>query len=323
MAPMQGTGAAAHAGARSEPQVVDWRRRSRFGRDHVRALSAVHEVFARRLSSSLGGALRAVVRVEPAGADQMTYDDYTRSLPSPGVFAVVTLAPLPGAAVLKLDTGVALQMVDRLLGGRGRPVGIRRPTDLELPLIRDLCGVATRCLGEALSAPLDVRVQLGDVETSPQAVQVTSPDDMVLLLSFRLRIAQDEDAEALITLCYPATTLTPVLERLSPSRGSGVGGPPGGTAGALADRVAALLDEVTVPVTVRLTDSHVRARDLLSLDVGDVLRLDHRTGEPVVASVGGVPLLRGHVGRRGRRLSLQVTQPVPTAAPATTEEEYR
>lgn len=312
MAPTDTPGAVLPAGHHSEPELFDWRRPSKFGREHVRALANAHDVFARRMSTSLGGMLRGLVQLEPVGIDQMTYDDYIRSLPNPNICALIGLSPLPGAVVLEMNVGFALQMVDRLLGGRGLPVDIRRPTDLETPLVRDIAATAVRCLSEAVQPTLDVRPQLSDIETNPQVVQVTAPSDMVLLLSFRLTIAQGEHTEGLVTLCYPATTLAPLLDRLSTTAAAGHELHDGEDAREdLSERIAAYLDDVTVPVTVRLTDSQVRARDLLALGVGDVLRLDHRVGQPVVAHVGQTPVLTGHVGRRGRRLGLQVLRKIP------------
>lgn len=284
----------------------DWRRPSKFGRDHVRALENAHDVFARRVSSSLGSTLRALVQVESVGIDQLTYDDYVRSLPNPNVLAVLGLPPLAGPAVLEMNVGFALQLVDRMLGGRGLPVDLRRPTDLELPLIRDLVMVGVRALGEALGPILDVTPELGLLETNPQMVQVTAPSDMVLLLSFRLTIAQGELTEGLLTLAYPSSTLVPALDRLT-SAGGLAGEVAAARDAAALRRMTSTISEVTVELSARLEESAVRAADLLSLNVGDVLRLDHRVGQPAVLHVGGARVFEGHVGRRGRRLGIQIT----------------
>lgn len=320
MVPLDTVGTTAEA-RNATAQPFDWRRPSKFGREHVRALTNVHDVFCRRMSTSFGSLLRALVQVESFGIEQMTYDDYTRSLPTPNISALFTLPPLPAGVVMEMNVGFALQMVDRLLGGRGLPVELRRPTDLELPLIHDLCSVAVLCLADAIEPMLGAKPELSSLETNPQMVQATSPSDMVLLLSFRLTIAQGEPTESLLTLCYPAATLTPVLDRLVVTAGASSESAVGQES--LADirhRIAAHLDDVTVPLSVQLTDSSVRAGDLLALGVGDVLRLDHRVGEPVLAKVGQTPVLRGHLGRRGRRMGLQVLEPIPPAADAFADD---
>jgi flagellar motor switch protein FliM len=293
----------------------DWRRPNKFGREHVRALSVAHDVFARRMSTMMGSVLRALVQVEPVSIDQMTYDDYVRSLPNPNISALLPLSPLPGGALLEMNVGLALQMVDRMLGGKGLPVELRRPTDLELPLVRDLVMVGVRALDEALRPVLAVTPELGVLETNPAMVSVTAPSDMVLLLSFRMSIAQGELTEGLLTLCYPSATLAPALEQLAMAGGAAGELPPGtDQVSDVSDRIAAYLEDLTVQLSVRLTDSSVRAGDLLSLVVGDVLRLDHRVGRPAVAKVGDTDVLVGHLGRRGRRLALQVLAPIPPMA---------
>lgn len=288
------------------PRVFDFRRPSKFGREHVRVLENAHEVFARRLASGLGSALRGLVQLDPISIDQVSYDDYTRSMPNPNVIAVVDLPPLPGAAVLELNVQLALQLVDRLLGGRGMPVDLRRPTELETYLLRDLMQLGVNAIGETLEPLLEAQPRLGALEFNPQLVQVAAPSDMVLLLSFRVSVSQGVQSEGLLTLCYPSGTLAPVLDKLSsqlaPERRTD-----GGADDALA---SALLEahtrDIGVTVSAQLNASTLTAGDLGALQVGDVIRFDHRVDQPVRGIVGGRDLFTAHLGRRGRRLALQV-----------------
>ena len=73
------------------PEHYDFRRPSKFGREHVRSLEVAHEVFARRFSSGVAAAMRAMLQLEPLSVDQVSYDDYIRSMPNPSVLTVVTL----------------------------------------------------------------------------------------------------------------------------------------------------------------------------------------------------------------------------------------
>jgi hypothetical protein len=41
---------------------------------------------------------------------------------------------------------------------------------------------------------------------------------------------------------------------------------------------------------------------------GDVIVLDHRAGQPALVSVGDIAILRGHLGRRGSRLAIAVSE---------------
>lgn len=294
--------------------VFDWRRPSKFNREHVRAFATAHEVFARRMASGLGGALRALVQLELVSVDQVSYDDYLRSLPNPNVTAIVSMPPLPGAALLELNVQFALQLVDRMLGGRGLPVDLRRPTDLETPLVRDLLSHGVTAVTDTIGPLLDGPAELTALEFNPQLVQVTAPSDMALLLSYRLTVSQGEPSQGLLTLCYPSVTLSAVLEGVASS--SAATEQTGGELPAGVNRLASYLGDLDVTLSVRLQDSLVAAGDLARLQVGDVLRLDHRVEQPVHACVGASRVLEGHIGRRGRRLGLQVGRWL------TTEDEF-
>lgn len=291
----------------SEPTRFDFRRPSKFGREAVRRLEVAHEVFSRRIASGWGSALRAPVQFEPLGVDQVSYDDYIRSMPTPSVLATVGLAPLPGAVVLELNAQLGLVLVDRLLGG-GVPTGaarateVRRPTQLETVLLHDLLEHPVRALEEALGTIVDTTAELHALEYNPQLVQVAAPSDMVLLLSYRVTISQGSQAEGLLTVCYPSPTIMPVLDQLTTQ--SWMDGPDHDPANN--DSVGARLDDVTLVLRAGLRETAVPARDLVALQVGDVLRLDHAASETVHCRVEGITVLEGHLCRRGRRLAVQV-----------------
>jgi flagellar motor switch protein FliM len=296
-------------------RTFDWRRPSKFSREHVRSLAVAHEVFARRLASGLGSALGALVQLEPVSIDQVSYDDYIRSLPNPNVLAVVSVAPLPAAVLLELNVQLSLQLVDRLLGGNGTPVELRRPTEIEGHLIQDLMNHGVNAIHETLEPLMDIKPDLASLEFNPQLVQVVAPSDMVLLLAFRLSISSGVASEGLLTLCYPAATLAPLLDRLAANAGTE---PEAEDLAALEAGQQLLTDElnqIAVELSVRLRDSSVAAGDLAALQVGDVLLLEHRADEPVIGTVGEAPLLEGRIGKRRRRVAFQVERWAATDLP--------
>lgn len=302
----------------------DFRRPSLLSREDVRGVENAHEVFTRRLATRWSSRLRAMVQVDPIGVDQALYDDYLRSMPNPNVLGTVALPPLPGAAILELNNQMALLLVDRMLGGAGAGLASwsdlsRRPTDLEEALVRDLLGEAATALSEALHAVAD-SAELRGVDHNPQQVQAVAPSDMVVVLTYQVTVSQGVDCEGLLSVCYPAATLRPVLEHFHESlQGTPLG--EGLDEATARQALHARLQDVSVDLSVSLRDSDVAAGDLARLRVGDVLRLDHPVGHPVVGRVGGAPVLSGHVGRRGRRMALQVADwwsPVSQTDPAGT-----
>ena len=128
---------------------------------------------------------------------------------------------------------------------------------------------------------------------------------------------QGLDTTGILTVAYPAPVLTPLLEAIDARR-------PGDEPDAALDArshaaVASAVQDVPVAMDVRLNSTTVLASDIAALDVGDVLRLDHRVDAPAVGVVGNSPVLVGHLGRRGPRRAVQVGRwiAVPSLEPLT------
>jgi len=201
--------------ARREPNVspFDFRRPNKFSRDHVRAFQIVHETFARQLSTVLATTLRAGASSTFVNVEQLTYDEYVRSLPNPSYMVILSLNPLPGAALLQFPLPITFAAIDRLLGGPGDAAGPKRPlTEIEQNLMRSVVDRALRELEYAYETLVRVEAEIVQQEFNPQLAQVAAPSDTVIVVSFEMRIGEKHGHA---TICVPFTTMAPVLESLA------------------------------------------------------------------------------------------------------------
>ena len=70
------------------------------------------------------------------------------------------------------------------------------------------------------------------------------------------------------------------------------------------------LADVTLEVTVELGRTRLPVRELLALDEGGVIRLEHPVGEPVNLLVNGLQTARGEIVVVDGRIGLRVTEGV-------------
>ncbi|MEA4848892.1 MAG: flagellar motor switch protein FliM, partial [Clostridiaceae bacterium] len=70
---------------------------NKFAKDHTRTLQIMHENFSRLLQTYLSGYLRALVQIEVISVDQLTYNEFTNSMPNPSVLGIVEFTPLSGS----------------------------------------------------------------------------------------------------------------------------------------------------------------------------------------------------------------------------------
>ncbi len=286
-------------------RLFDFRNPSKMARDHVRRLELTHETFQRAMATQLSSLLRTMARLELLGVDQVTYDEYVRSMPNPTVVAQISLRPLPGFAFLEMGTSTALTLVDRLLGGIGKPGLIRRPTELETSLLIDLFGEAEQALGETFEPMLSVEPTLDQIEFNPNFLQSVNPSEMMMVMSYSLAILQGHRSEGLLTLAYPFSMLQPAWD-LAPAMEDQ---PPALEAGQpdVPEPLTHLVPDLTIPVSVRLRDSAISATELASLRPGDVLRFDHKVDEAVLGVVGNRGLIEGRIGRKGPAMALEIS----------------
>ena len=291
---------------------VDFRRPSRVNRDAVVALETTHETFARRLATKWGSSTHAALEIEHLATEQLSVDDYVRSLPTPAVVSTLRVGPLGATALLDLDLPLALLLVERLLGGAGDPaetVVPRRPTDLETSLIaHDLLVPAVQAIDEALRDLDGEPSELLGVETVPQPMQLAAPGEMILLLTYRVEIRGELSGQGLINIGYPVAPLLAQLDRLV---GGGQGTGEAGDRHAQEAMTEALL-RAPLELHARLGGTVLPASLLARLEPGDVLSLDHPVGRPAELVCDGREVGTGHLGRRGRRLAIQIAMPPTT-----------
>jgi flagellar motor switch protein FliM len=277
----------------------DFRRPSKFSRDHMRAFQVVHETFARQFSTVLATTLRATCHVSLTSVEQLTYDEYVRSLPNPSYMVNVALNPLPGSIVVQLPLPLAFAAVDRLLGGAGEAVSPKRTlSEIEASLMRGLMERGLRELEYAYETLVRVETEIVAHEHNPQFVQIAAPSDMALSISLEIRIG---DKRGTASLCVPFTTMQPVLESLASE--SLLSDRSGRDLDVWAADLGDALNGTNLDVHLRFPEVALTGAEILGLRVGDVIPLHHDLDEPMLVVVDGLVTHRAVTGTRGRKLA--------------------
>jgi len=286
-------------------RIYDFRRPNRFSKEQIRTLYMLHDNFSRLLSTFLATQLRTPTQVELVSVEEMTFDEFTRSVPNPTVMALANPNELEGQIVLELNPGLAFALLERLLGGQAEGLMDVRPlTDIELAVVERLIHRVLQVLDEAWAHVSPLRLELERMETNPQFVQIISPSEMVALVSLRVKV---DAAEGLCNFCYPYLLLKPVAPKLSAHHWFS----------ALDPRVAPANQEVlrrrlartSIPIAAQLGQAKITVRDLLNLQVGDVVELNTRVGGDILLLVGSQPKFWACPGRIDGRLGLKISTP--------------
>jgi flagellar motor switch protein FliM len=277
----------------------------------------MHETFARLTTTSLSAQLRSLVHVHVASVDQLTYEEFIRSIPTPTTLAVINMDPLKGNAVLEIDPSITFSMIDRLFGGTGQGTKVQRDlTDIEQSVMD---GIIVRILAnmrEAWTQVIDLRPRLGQIETNPQFAQIVPPSEMVVLVTLETKVG---DEEGMMNFCIPYITIEPIISKLSSQfwfssvrRSSTTQ-----YLGVLKEK----LSTVDMDVVAEIGSINLPIRDVLGLRTGDIIRLSNtRVGDPLTLSVGNRQKFLCQPGVIGKKMAVQVIGKIKQAESEEFEE---
>lgn len=286
-------------------KVYDFKRPDKFSKDQIRTLHMLHENFARLMNTYLSAHLRTMVHIDVASVDQLTYEEFIRSLPNPSVIGIFQMKPLKGNAILELNPNVIFSIIDRLFGGPGLPPAKTRSlTDIEEAIIKRVINKTLECFSEAWKQVVTIEPKLEIIESNPQFTQIVPPNDMVVIITLHVKIGQ---AEGLVNICIPYLVLEPIMSKLTTTYwvSSSV------ARQALPEHINAIqskLEKAFIPLLVELGRTTVTVQELLGLVVNDVLQLESKFEDDLNVIVGQRKKFRGKPGLSGHKVALQITQ---------------
>jgi flagellar motor switch protein FliM len=274
-------------------------------------LQIAQESFARQATTILTTLLRAGARLELAGIEQFSYDDYLATLPEQVFIATFTLEPLAGKGMLAYPLDMAMATVDHMLGGSGAAEQPRRPmTAMETAITTHLLSRLLDEFAHAFSTITELQPALGSLEYNPQLAQAAAGSDTVMVATFAMAVGSRE-GEA--TLVLPFSSFAQSLNNAaSPQLSESALRKRQRAREALVQR----LNLVPVDVSVRFAPLSVSSADLLSLAEGDVLLLRHPRDSPLEVTTNDVTFAYAIASNHRRRLAAAIV-PTPYAAKDT------
>ena len=271
----------------------DFKRPERVGKEQMRALQTLHEGFGRNFGAALSALLRSIIEVKLTSVDQLTYSEFVFSLENPTCFNLLKAEPLEGNLILDINPSILYPIIDRLLGG-GREAGplARRPlTEIELRLVSRITGLFLEELHHAWENVLELTLEVVQVESNPQLVQIVPPNEVVVLISFELTIG---DIRGMMNLCIPFNSIERIGGKLSANSWSAYGRRQA-TPESI-EQISKTVYTSLVDVNARLAQTRINTGDLIGLRVGDIITTQKDVKSPLIISIEGIPKFRAHPG---------------------------
>src|SRR6266576_2812883 len=274
-------GARPEAGPRqARVQEIDFRRPTKFPRDIVRRLEHAHESFCRTASSGLSAELRASFELAVAGSEQLPYGAAMAETEQDSLLAVLNVKPLDTEVAMLIEMPLALRLVDRLLGGGGKPRDVIADslTDLEVVIVKRAIQSRVEPLSATWLDLADVHFEVASMQTSPMTFQLVPPSEPVLMLHLETRL---DGLVSPIVLCMPYRSVEPIVDKLEHRHYEGQSKDPDA-----AGKVREAISGVDVELRVEVGAVELKVSDVLHTQVGDVIRLRRPADKGVIVYAG-------------------------------------
>ncbi|HOJ09615.1 MAG TPA: flagellar motor switch protein FliM [Clostridiales bacterium] len=291
--------------ASGEKKIINYnfKRPSKFSKDHLKALKSIYENYARLATNFLTGYLRALVQIDVIESESLTYSEFIGSISNPLVLAVVDFTPLEGSIIIEIPPKIVFAFIDRILGGKCNTFEDEREfTEIELAIIERIVVQMLNVMREPWQNIIQIRPILEKIETNTQFARIISPNEVVALVTLSIKLS---DVEGMINICIPYITVEPIIEKLSTrywftsiERQ---------TDSSSKELIESKISATKVPLKAIFGSTSITVSDFIELQKGDVLPLDNDINSELDVYVGNLLKFRGKPGVKKNRVSIKIT----------------
>jgi len=281
----------------------DFRTANRFPKEQMRTFHVVFETYSQLLSNSLSSILRVSCECEILSIEECSYSEFNNSLPAPVVLAVMEASPMHGSLLIQMSPEFAYMLISRLFGGVTTGENTKQFTEIELALVERILRQQCNVFDEAWDKVIELSMQIDRIETSPQFAQITAPNEPVAVVIVNITMGEES---GLMSICIPQTAIEPVAQQLNTRMWFSSGIRDDGRGEERMIALTNMLMHSPIPLTAFFESTPATVADIVNLQVGDVIKLDHPVDEPLTIKVHHIPKFKATIGTLGHKYAMQV-----------------
>lgn len=285
----------------------DLSNQERIVRGRMPTIELIHDRFARQYRSTLSKFLGRTCFSNVVGIELVKFGAFMKKLPLPSSIHIFRMPPLPGYAFMIASAQLIFGAVEILFGGNnsGRvKVEGREYTAIENRLVGKLVMLALDNLRDAWAPVQPVDFIYVRSEFNPLAIAIVPPTEVLIVINIEIELEQEATS---LQICIPYSTIDPLKQKLTTSFQS--------TRLEVDDsikhRIISVLLEAPVEISVQVGHGKIKVRELLNLNIGDVIQLKNPPNEESIIIIEDKPKFFGISGQyRGFR-AVKLTRQIP------------
>ncbi|MGV8906000.1 MAG: flagellar motor switch protein FliM [Acetobacterium sp.] len=277
----------------------DFRRPKLFTREQLKLLFSIYENYARLLSSHTTGILQIYSLIEILEVEEQQYYEFNNALPD-SVLAGLIDFEIKGSddeedlILMDISKDIGFCSIERLLGGRGRPLETDREfTEIEIGILEYFVKGMVNLMKNVWFDYLEISPRLIKIETNSRTLQGISANENVVIIVMNITV---NETQGKINICIPATTLDMLFKKKTTQNRKNV---KRGDQKAEASRRKNIIDEIRkteLQIKGHLGEVEVLSQDIFDLEIGDIIKLNKPVDSMVDVVVNDEIWFRGEMG---------------------------
>lgn len=267
-------------------------RPSKFSKEHLRTLEIIFEHYSRLISTTLPAYLRTAVHVEVINSEAVSYSEFSNALANPVLLGIVNFSPLKGSVLMDFSVNIGYTIIDRMLGGKGKPLEKNRDfSEIERTILEKIFAVCINELREPWHNVIKLEPHLEKLETNSQFAQIISPNEMIALVTLNIKIGK---IEGLMNICLPYICIEPIMDKLNTKYWFSTMQQKDNED--YKDIIESVISRAKIPIKVLLGKSNISVNDFVNLQKGDIIKLDSKIDKDLEVFVGNINKFTGKPG---------------------------
>lgn len=288
-------------------RTYDFKRPIKLSKEYTNTLYMIFENFSKISSNLLSSQLNVEVELSLASIDQISFEEFVRSIPKVTLLGIFNSDPLVGMQVLEMNPKLCMDIIELICGGSGVQSknmikNLDEFTDIEISILEETINLLLQGFEASWIDVVEMDAKIGSIDTNPQMIQNMSPNEPVILISFTTKIM---DATSFMNICIPFAALESIIDKLSIKNWFDFEKETTTKdEGALKDSIM----QSKVDLSVLLGNTGITVEDFLSLESGDILQLDKVIDKPLSMYIEDKPYLFVKPGLYNGSYAVEVLQ---------------
>lgn len=278
----------------------------RIVRGRMPTLDILNQRLARLMRISFFNMFRRTVDVHHDSTQLLKYSEFISSVSVPACLNVFRMPPLRNTCLVAVDSALMFGLVDYVFGGSGTWYRVegRDYSSIELRLITQVVSMVLSDLGNAWEPVIEIVPEYIRTEVNPQFAAIAAPTDVAINIRFEVEL--EATTKGLISLLIPYGVIEPIRPLLS----SAIQTERNQEDNHWRTAIKNIIPTLNVDMHVKIGDAVVSVGELVSLELGDTIRLNMDVKRPLSCEVEGVLKTSGYPVLSRGCIGVQLTRAV-------------